>query len=363
MAIVFVLSPLLGAMTDRTRTRMPFLVGATVLCVLLTALLGRLGFFITAACFILANIAFQAGVQFYDALLPSVSTPKNRGFIGGLGVGIGYAGSFIAVGLGFFTDDTALRFTLIAAAFALFAVPCFVFVRERPNPKPGRINWEMISGSTRQTLRTLRDTRQFPGLLRFLIARIFYTDAINTVIAMMMLVVLNVAKAAGAGDAAAKSAGNFVMIFAISFAIIGGLTWGVLVDLIGSRKVLLIVLGLWCGVLLLAAAIGFGAWPVWTLYVLGPLAGIALGGTWAADRPYMLLLTPPERVGEFYGLYGMVGRFAAITGPALWAIITFGALHAGLPALTGQALALLALLLMIVVAAVIFMGSPRPTTH
>ena len=36
----------------------------------------------------------------------------------------------------------------------------------------------------------------------------------------------------------------------------------------------------------------------------------------------MLRLTPPSRVGEFYGLYGMVGRFSAITGPFLWAFIS-----------------------------------------
>ena len=47
----------------------------------------------------------------------------------------------------------------------------------------------------------------------------------------------------------------------------------------------------------------------------------ALGGTWAADRPFMLRLTPPGRVGEFYGLYGMVGRFSAITGPFIWAVV------------------------------------------
>jgi UMF1 family MFS transporter len=51
------------------------------------------------------------------------------------------------------------------------------------------------------------------------------------------------------------------------------------------------------------------------------LAGLGLGGTWVADRPFMLRLTPPARVGEFYGLYGMVGRFSAIIGPFVWALV------------------------------------------
>jgi UMF1 family MFS transporter len=70
-----------------------------------------------------------------------------------------------------------------------------------------------------------------------------------------------------------------------------------------------------------AAAVGFFNLPGEIIWVVASLAGIALGGTWTADRPYMLRLTPPDKIGEFYGLYGMVGRFAAITGPLLWALI------------------------------------------
>ncbi len=50
-------------------------------------------------------------------------------------------------------------------------------------------------------------------------------------------------------------------------------------------------------------------------------AGVSLAGTWSADRPYMLVLSPPSRVGEFYGLYSMVGRFAAVIGPLVWAFV------------------------------------------
>jgi MFS transporter, UMF1 family len=55
--------------------------------------------------------------------------------------------------------------------------------------------------------------------------------------------------------------------------------------------------------------------------VLGSAGGVALAGLWAADRPYMAALSPPARYGEFYGLYGTVGRFATLLGPALWAFI------------------------------------------
>jgi MFS transporter, UMF1 family len=81
------------------------------------------------------------------------------------------------------------------------------------------------------------------------------------------------------------------------------------------------VLLLWIFVFGLAAAVGFFRMSAAFFWPVPVLAGIALGGTWAADRPFMLRLTPPDRIGEFYGLYNMVGRFSAVTGPVTWAFV------------------------------------------
>jgi UMF1 family MFS transporter len=144
------------------------------------------------------------------------------------------------------------------------------------------------------------------------------------------------------------------MLSAISFAVAGGFVWGWIVDRIGPKRTLTIVLYLWMAVFVLAASIGLLRLPIGYLYVVACLAGIALGGTWSADRPYMLRLTPPDRVGEFYGLYGMVGRFSAITGPVLWAATTYITVErGGLSELAGQAWAIITLLLMVVVSCVI----------
>ena len=357
MGTIFVISPLLGAMTDRARRRMPFLAWSTLLCCACTALFARGAFAVSAVLFIVANAAYQAGLQFYDAMLPEVTTEENRGRIGGIGVGVGYLGSYIAVGIGllFATMDYALYFTIVAVAFLVFAIPCLVFVRERGNPNPRPIfGWQMIRESTRQTVETLRQGHRYPGLLRFLLGRVFYTDAINTVIAFMSLYTANVAVSTGLGPSEAKAQAGMVMLSAISFAVVGGFVWGWVVDRIGPKRTLTIVLYLWMATFVLAASIGLLRLPIVYLYVVASLAGIALGGVWSADRPYMLRLTPPDRVGEFYGLYGMVGRFSAITGPVLWAATTYIAVErCGMSELTGQGWAIITLLLMVVVSVVI----------
>lgn len=353
MGLIFVLSPVLGAMTDRARRRMPFLVGATLICVIATALIGTGSFALSVALFILANAAYQAGVQFYDSLLPEVTHAGNRGRISGIGVGVGYLGSYLAVGAGFLVspDNHQALFGLLAGAFLLFAIPCFLFVHERGNPSPRPVfSLAAVRDSLRETIRTMRATQEYPGLARFLVGRVFYTDAINTVIAYMGLYTVNVALATGLTAEAGRAQAQLVLMSAITFSVAGGFVWGRAVDRVGPKRTLESVLMLWIVVFALAAAVGAFAWPIIWLYVVAALAGVALGGIWSADRPYMLHLSPPARIGEFYGLYGMVGRFSAITGPLLWAAIVYVAIEwNGLTPLTGQALAIVSLLVMIIV--------------
>jgi UMF1 family MFS transporter len=140
------------------------------------------------------------------------------------------------------------------------------------------------------------------------------------------------------------------MVVASGFAVIAGLAWGRLTDRLGPKRTLEIVLGLWIFTLALVVVVGVLGLPVVWLYVIGSLVGIAMAGIWSSDRPYMLRLTPPNRVGEFYGLYGMVGRFSAITGPALWAAATWLFVERiGLPVVTGDAIGVSLMLLMVVV--------------
>jgi UMF1 family MFS transporter len=286
-------------------------------------------------------------------------------------VGVGYLGSYIGVGTGLvllsvLKQPTQAIFPLVAILFLLFAIPCFVFVRERGNPRARPFMSDSVRRAARQALETLRHAGAYPGLVRFLIGRVFYTDAINTVISVMGLYVINqvvrsgvlAAQAQGLSGAALEEAraqleaqgatqAQFILLGAITFAVLGGLVWGRIVDGIGPRRALHIVLFCWMGIFALAAAVGLFGLPIWVFYIVAALAGIALGGVWSADRPFMLRLSPPARIGEFYGLYGMVGRFSAITGPLVWGLIV-GVLFAGNPDL-GQPIGVLVLLAFVVV--------------
>jgi UMF1 family MFS transporter len=354
MGVIFLLAPFLGAVSDRTRRRMPFLLWSTLLCVTAISFVGRGPWALSVALFVLSVAAYNAGLQFYDSLLPSVSTPENRGSVSGIGVGLGYVGSFLAVGAGLLLPgaEKPLLFGLVGLSFLLLAIPCFLFVRERENPDGGSVTPALVVSSVRGVIATFAELPKHPGLARFLVGRAFYTDAINTVIAVMGLVAMQAA--------ASEREVYRVMLTAVLVAVPGGFVWGRHVDRFGPKRTLMRVLGLWIATLLLAAAIAFFRLPLPLLYVVAVMTGLGLGGTWTSDRPMMLRLTPEGRTGEFFGLYGMVGRFTAIVGPLVWAL-TAGwlARKLGLPVSAGQGMALLVLLAFVAIAYRMIGGVPE----
>ena len=320
--LVFVLAPILGALSDRGSRRLPFLAVATVLCVTATFFLGQASSIATFVLFVVAVVCYQAGLIFYDSLLPEVSTDKNRGRVGGIGVGVGYIGSLLAFAIGMVVlggvdnpaaDQYPAVFRGIAIGFLVLALPAFLFVKERRRVVPG-LSWHVVPDSFRQVGATVRDARRYPGLGSFLVGRMFYADAANTLIFMVMLYATG---SLGMTDAAARP----VAILTILAAIPSGLIWGVVVDRIGPKRTLDIVLVTWMVIFATVAAIPVLGLETWLIFPVGALVGIALAGLWASDRPLMARLAPPRYYGQFFGLYAMVGRFGAIVGPAMWVII------------------------------------------
>jgi MFS transporter, UMF1 family len=160
-----------------------------------------------------------------------------------------------------------------------------------------------------------------------------------------------VAVASGLSETDGEGKARLIMLSAISFAVLGGFMWGWLVDKIGPKRTLDLVLWLWVATFGLASAVGLLSLPWQSLFLVASMAGVALGGIWSADRPLMLRLTPPDRIGEFYGLYGMVGRFSAIMGPLVWGFVGWICITTlGMEPAFGQGIGVLVLLAFVFIA-------------
>jgi UMF1 family MFS transporter len=307
-------SPILGALSDRGGRRLPYLLFFTLLCIVPTAFIGFGAPIVGVILFVIANFAYQAALIYYDATLKTVSKPETRGKLSGIGVGIGYGGT-IFVGLFMFVLGVGVddRFLVAAVLFGLFALPIFLFVRE--SGPVGRVSMRDVTGSLTQLRESVSHARQVPGLLRFLVARFFYSDAVNTIIVVMTIVAT---KAMGFTDMEAL----LILLGLAVVAVFASFGWGRLVDRIGPRPTLMIVLSSWAvGLVLGAISLGVdGPIGIVMFLVSGAILGSGLGGVQVADRVLMIRLSPPERVGEFFGLYGLVGKGSQVIGQMLYGV-------------------------------------------
>ncbi len=322
MLFILLTMPLLGALSDRMGNRKSFIFIFTILCCLSTALLGFEFDLITyLVIFGVAVFSFQAALVFYNALLPDVSPPNKRGKVSGLGVSLGYLGSivgmllvrpFVGVGDAFSRQEAFIPTALL---FFLFSFPLFFFVRDKRTSTITFIPplWKLFKAP----YRVFRSSGGFPNVRRFLIGRFFIVDAMETIIAFMSIYLVMV----GSFDQRKVVIAGMdeIMIFLMTatvFAVLGSLVWGMLTDRIGAGKALKICSLLWV-ITLLIAVIN----PVQPLFwLIGPLAGICLGGVWTTDRAYLLKMVPEGRRAEFFGLYAVSGRLAAVVGPLMWGL-------------------------------------------
>ena len=311
--LLIVAMPAVGAISDVVGRRLPFLAVFTIGCVAATAAIGVMDG--TTAALVVCGIAiflYQLSLSMYDPLLATVSPPGKQGAVSGIGVGTGYVGVLVgSTVLSAIVSPHHLQeaFLPTAVMFAVFAVPIFVFVRER-GAVGGAVRERGVVGralrQVRSTVAHIRSDHRHVG--RFLLARFLYVDSIATVIAYMTVYMSRL-------GGFSKADKDHIIAVAIVFAAIGGFASGALVQRVGPKRVLVGILLLTTGTLLVAASTGSGA----LMWVLGPCVGVALGGVATSDRVLMLHLTPPALRGEFFGIYNLVGKLSSGFGPlVLW---------------------------------------------
>jgi UMF1 family MFS transporter len=317
---VCVTAPFLGALLDRVSKRMPLLIAATLATCLCTLFLGIGGLYPSLALFFLANVFFQSGVTVYDSYLPYLSSAEQRGRLSGAGIAAGFAGSVVGLVIGlsvlsFDEDAKPLVFKLTAIVFLLASIPCFRWVREPARERTGRrFAAEGVRAEVRSTRAYLNAN---PQLRRFLAARFVYTDAANTLIAFLGIYAT---KELGFSDLQIQ----LLLLSGILIGPIGALAAGRLTDSLGALVTLRRTLVIWLAALTLAAVVPLAGLPDNVFWLIAPLVGIALGATAACDRPALLTFSRDGAYGRAFGLYSMVGRFSAVTGPLIWAGIVSG---------------------------------------
>lgn len=321
---VALLSPTFGAWSDRVGRRISFIGVFTLLCCAAIAAVSWVtNLYVGLALFIVSVFAYQMAQVSYNAMLPELAEPHEMGKVSGYGTAIGYLGSIFGVIMimpfvsgKLFGWETPIpaggnrgAFLPVAILFMLFALPLILGVKDRAKPNP-----DASRPGLGQLVASWKAARKVPGMTRYLFANLLFFDALNTVIGFMAIYATRVL-----GFDSARNEVQTVLMLATLFAFLGSLAWGAMVDRIGSKRALILDLILWIVALLGFIVIHDKAIATW---VLAPMVGIAMGGTWTASRALLANLAPRERQGEFFGLYSLAGKFAAVLGPLTWGVIT-----------------------------------------
>ena len=328
--VVAVIGPVLGAIADKGGRRKPWIAVFTLLCVVASALL-----WLTrpdpadvpwALVFVgLATIGFEMGMVFYNAMLPDLAPKRMIGRISGWGWGLGYGGGLVCLVVALFAfvqaeapvfgldkealEDVRITPVLAAAWFGVFSLPLFFAT---PDKAASGLD---ISAAVRQgiaeLIATLRRIREFADIARYLLARMIYTDGLNTLFAFGGI----------------YAAGTFGMETAevIQFGIAINLTAGLgaaafawVDDWIGPKRTILISLA----ALIVLGAVLLVIESKTLFWVFGLSLGLFVGPAQAASRSLMAHLAPAELRTEMFGLYAFSGKATAFLGPALFALGT-----------------------------------------
>jgi UMF1 family MFS transporter len=319
-AVVVLLAPLLGAMTDRAGRRKPWLAAFTGLGVLATAGLAAVGpggWMLALLCFVLGSIGFFAANSLYDALLIDVAAPQDWDRASALGYALGYLGSALLFllciamlarpgqfGLASAVEGTRLSFLLVAVWWAIFSLPLLLRVREqRADRAP--VSGGSLRAGFRQLYRTLQAVRSQPQLLRFLLAYWLYIDGVYTIIKMAVDYGLS------QGLSSTEVTGAILVTNFIGFpAAIG---FGLLGERVGARRGIYLALLIYIVATTAAVFMKTAA----DFYVLAITIGLVQGGVQSLSRSLYARLIPPESRGEYFGFYNMMGKFSSIVGPVL----------------------------------------------
>jgi UMF1 family MFS transporter len=328
--VIAILAPILGAIADQSGRRKPWLISFTLLCVVSSAMLWTVtpdqSQFWTAALWVgLGTLGAEFAFIFYNSMLPDLARPERTGRWSGWAWGLGYVGgiaSLVVALYGFIEADGTFfnldrdaaehvraTFVLVAVWYLVFALPAFFFIPDRPSTGLS------LGAATRAGLVQLKQSiahvRQYRDIVRFLIARMLYTDGLATIFTF----------------GGVYAAGTFnmspteVLQFAIALNVtagLGALGFAWIDDALGGRNtILLSLVGLGCSAFAILVVDGATAFWIW-----GMILGIFVGPLQSASRSHLARVAPPHLQTQMFGLFAFSGKATAFAGPLLVGWVT-----------------------------------------
>ena len=317
MLVVAVISPILGTIADFSGAKKRFLFVFTSIACLFTSLLFFVqegNVFTGMLFFILAEIGYRGAQVFYNSLLPEIAEPDEIGRISGTGWALGSAGGIVCLLIIlpliiFFEGTFTVRLSLVITAvfFAIFATPIFFLLRERTTPQPLPPGETYLSLGFKRVAATVRRAGGFREFIKFIFAFLIYNDGV--------LMALSFASIIGAVLFGMDQQALILFVILVQVTnVAGAYLFGVVVDRWDGKRSLIFSISL----MIFAIILMFFAQTQAIFYVIGAIAGFAMGGIQSVSRTMVSLLSPAGQSAEFFGFFAVAGRTSSFIGPAVY---------------------------------------------
>jgi UMF1 family MFS transporter len=328
VAIVAVLSPILGTIADVAAAKKKLLVlwtlSGAVACAAMV-LIDRGDLMLASALFVVVGIAASAAAVFYDALLPHIASTEEVDRVSATAFAVGYLGGGLLLaanlvmiakpelfGLGGDPGrPVRIAFVLVAVWWVLFSIPLMRRVPEPPRllEKDERGGQGAVRVAFTRLYETFHELRNFKHAFLMLVAFVLYNDGVTTVQRM--------ATAYGTELGIARESLIAAVLIVQFVGVPATVLFGLLAGVIGTRRAILAGLVIYVGI----SVIGYYMRTAAHFYLLAGLVGLVQGGTQALSRSLFATLIPRHKSGEFFGFYSVFGKFAGIIGPFLFAAL------------------------------------------
>ena len=323
--VVASLAPLLGSIADQGSAKKKFLIFFAFLGVIMTGglwMVSQGNWQMAVLFYVIATIGFASGNVFYDSLLPGLASEERVDIVSSLGFGLGYLGGGLLFLVNVFMylkpeifgisdGATAIKLSFLSVAvwWAVFTIPLILFVPEPKNYDAVDIKNAIQMGWI-QLIQTFDEIRNMKVVGTFLLAYFFYIDGVDTIIKM----------AVDYGMSLNFSGESLIIaLLLVQFvAFPAALIYGQLASKVGIKTAIMIGIIAYSFITFL----GYFITKAWHFYVLAILIGLFQGGIQALSRSLYTRIIPAEKSAEFFGFYNMLGKFAAIIGPALMGTIS-----------------------------------------
>ena len=323
-AVVMVIGPILGASADAHASKKRQLAVSTIVCIAGTVALAWSGpgdVTWTVACIVVSNVAYSMGENLCAAFLPELSRPEALGRVSGWGWSWGYFGGIAALGACLAwvmtanargsTPGAAVAGTMVitAAIYGIAALPTFMWLKERAKPTGqaggARIAFERL-------MQTARDARRYADLLLIFACGVFYQAGVATVVALAAVYAEQVM--------GFKTEDTIELVIVVNVtAAIGAFAFGYAQDRIGKTMALRVTIVGWVAMVVIA----YFSETRGSFWIAANLAGLCMGSSQSAGRALVAYLAPADRSAEFFGLWGVAVRLAAILGPLSYGAVTW----------------------------------------